>query len=30
MTETDHFGHDNRARVLVRVEKGDWKPIGAN
>jgi branched-chain amino acid transport system substrate-binding protein len=30
MTETDHFGHDNRARALVRVEKGDWKLISAN
>ncbi|WP_151633224.1 ABC transporter substrate-binding protein [Noviherbaspirillum aerium] len=25
MKATDHFGHDERARVLVRVEKGDWK-----
>lgn len=30
MTETDHFGHDGRARALVRVEKGDWKLISAN
>jgi branched-chain amino acid transport system substrate-binding protein len=29
MTETDHFGHDARARVLVRVEKGDWQPISS-
>jgi branched-chain amino acid transport system substrate-binding protein len=29
MTESDHFGHDARARVLVRVEKGDWQPISA-
>ncbi len=25
MTQTDHFGHDARSRVLVRVENGDWK-----
>jgi branched-chain amino acid transport system substrate-binding protein len=29
MTETDHFGHDARARVLVRVEKGGWQPISS-
>jgi branched-chain amino acid transport system substrate-binding protein len=29
MTEADHFGHDARARVLVRVEKGDWQPISS-
>ena len=28
MTPTDHNGHDQRARVLVRIEKGDWKLIG--
>lgn len=27
MNANDHFGHDARARVLVRVEKGDWKLI---
>ena len=25
MSKADHFGHDARSRVLVRVEKGDWK-----
>ncbi|WP_194724957.1 ABC transporter substrate-binding protein [Noviherbaspirillum malthae] len=25
MKPNDHFGHDARARVLVQVEKGDWK-----
>jgi branched-chain amino acid transport system substrate-binding protein len=25
MTPTDHIGLDARARVLVRVENGDWK-----
>ncbi|GGC97704.1 ABC transporter substrate-binding protein [Undibacterium terreum] len=29
MTAGDHFGHDARSRVLVRVEKGDWKLINA-
>ena len=29
MSPTDHFGHDARARILVRVEKGDWKLIDA-
>lgn len=29
MTASDHFGHDDRSRVLVRVEKGDWKLIDA-
>jgi branched-chain amino acid transport system substrate-binding protein len=28
MSATDHYGHDQRARVLVRIEKGDWKLIG--
>jgi branched-chain amino acid transport system substrate-binding protein len=28
MSPTDHYGHDQRARVLVRIEKGDWKLIG--
>jgi branched-chain amino acid transport system substrate-binding protein len=27
MKSDDHYGHDQRARVLVRVENGDWKPI---
>ncbi|MEC4722081.1 ABC transporter substrate-binding protein [Noviherbaspirillum sp. CPCC 100848] len=27
MNANDHFGHDARARVLVRVEKGDWKLV---
>lgn len=27
MKPGDHFGHDSRARVLVRVDKGDWKLI---
>jgi branched-chain amino acid transport system substrate-binding protein len=27
MKPNDHFGHDARSRVLVRVEKGDWKLI---
>jgi branched-chain amino acid transport system substrate-binding protein len=27
MSPTDHFGFDKRSRVLVRVEKGDWKII---
>lgn len=25
MTPTDHFGHDERARMLVEVKDGDWK-----
>jgi branched-chain amino acid transport system substrate-binding protein len=25
MSTTDHYGVDKRARVLVRVENGDWK-----
>ncbi|MES2257118.1 MAG: ABC transporter substrate-binding protein [Pseudomonadota bacterium] len=29
MSATDHYGHDARSRVLVRVEKGDWKLIDA-
>jgi branched-chain amino acid transport system substrate-binding protein len=29
MSPEDHFGHDARSRVLVRVEKGDWKLIDA-
>lgn len=28
MSATDHYGHDDRARVLVRIDKGDWKLIG--
>ncbi len=27
MTPTDHAGVDQRARVLVRVEAGDWKLV---
>ena len=27
MTPTDHAGVDERARVLVKIEKGDWKLI---
>ena len=27
MTPTDHQGLDNRARVLVKVENGDWKLV---
>jgi branched-chain amino acid transport system substrate-binding protein len=27
MSADDHYGHDQRARVLVRIEKGDWKLI---
>lgn len=30
MTPTDHFGHDERARMLIRVENGDWKLISDN
>ncbi|MFZ6645937.1 ABC transporter substrate-binding protein [Undibacterium sp. TJN25] len=29
MSPTDHYGHDARARVLVKVDKGDWKLINA-
>jgi branched-chain amino acid transport system substrate-binding protein len=29
MSPDDHFGHDARSRVLVRVEKGDWKLVDA-
>ena len=25
MSPTDHFGHDERARMLVEVKDGDWK-----
>lgn len=25
MSPTDHFGHDERARMLVEVKNGDWK-----
>ena len=28
MSPTDHYGHDNRARVLVRIDKGEWKLLG--
>jgi len=27
MSPTDHYGVDKRARVLVRVEAGDWKLV---
>ena len=27
MTSTDHYGVDKRARVLVKVENGDWKLV---
>jgi len=29
MSAADHFGLDERARVLVRVENGDWKLLSA-
>jgi branched-chain amino acid transport system substrate-binding protein len=29
MTNADHYGHDARARVLVRIENGNWKLISA-
>lgn len=29
MSANDHFGLDERARILVRVENGDWKVISA-
>ncbi|MDB5825348.1 MAG: Branched-chain amino acid transporter substrate-binding protein, partial [Herminiimonas sp.] len=29
MSPTDHYGHDDRARVLVRIEKSDWKLINS-
>jgi branched-chain amino acid transport system substrate-binding protein len=29
MSASDHFGLDARSRVLVRVDKGDWKLIDA-
>jgi branched-chain amino acid transport system substrate-binding protein len=25
---TDHYGHDERSRVLIKVENGAWKYIG--
>jgi branched-chain amino acid transport system substrate-binding protein len=28
MKPDDHFGHDERSRVLVTVENGDWKYLG--
>jgi branched-chain amino acid transport system substrate-binding protein len=27
MSATDHYGVDKRARVLVRVDNGDWKLV---
>ncbi len=30
MSPQDHFGMDERARVLLRVENGDWKLIDAD
>lgn len=29
MSPTDHFGHDERARVLLRVENGAFKLISS-
>jgi branched-chain amino acid transport system substrate-binding protein len=29
MSPTDHFGHDERARVLLRVQDGAYKLISA-
>lgn len=29
-TAKDHFGHDERSRVLITVEGGDWKLISAD
>ncbi|TAK49480.1 MAG: ABC transporter substrate-binding protein [Xanthobacteraceae bacterium] len=29
MSPTDHFGHDARSRVLIKVENGDWKLLSA-
>jgi branched-chain amino acid transport system substrate-binding protein len=29
MSPSDHYGHDDRARVLVRIANGDWKLIGS-
>ena len=28
MSATDHYGHDDRARVLVKIDKGEWKLLG--
>lgn len=28
MTPANHYGHDDRARVLVRIDKGEWKLLG--
>lgn len=28
MNPTNHYGHDDRARVLVRIDKGEWKLLG--
>lgn len=28
MSPTNHYGHDDRARVLVRIDKGEWKLLG--
>jgi hypothetical protein len=27
MSAADHYGHDERARVLVKIANGDWKLI---
>lgn len=29
MSPTNHYGHDTRARVLVKIENGNWKLIDA-
>ena len=29
MSPTDHYGHDERARVLVKITNGDWKLVEA-
>jgi branched-chain amino acid transport system substrate-binding protein len=28
MSPTNHYGHDDRARVLVRIDKGEWTLLG--
>lgn len=28
MSAANHYGHDDRARVLVRIDKGEWKLLG--
>ena len=29
MSPKDHYGHDDRARALIRAENGGWKLISA-